>query len=75
MIATLLANLLRFVMLLLVQVLVLDHLDMARGWMVPYLYVLILLMLPFELPAWGHCSRERSRAWSWTSSATHRACT
>lgn len=53
MIATFLANLLRFIMLMLVQVLVLDHLDVARGWMVPYLYVLILLMLPFELPAWG----------------------
>lgn len=53
MIANLIANLSRFVVLMLVQVLVLDHLDVARGWMVPYLYVLFLLMLPFELPAWG----------------------
>lgn len=53
MIVTLIANLLRFLALMLVQVLVLDHLDVAQGWMVPYLYVLFLLMLPFELPAWA----------------------
>ena len=53
MIGTLIANVLRFAALLLLQVLVLDHLDVARGWMVPYLYVLFLLMLPFELPAWA----------------------
>ncbi|MEO8591603.1 MAG: hypothetical protein ABI432_19635 [Flavobacteriales bacterium] len=53
MIATILANLLRFAVLLLLQVLVLDHLDVANGYMVPYLYVLFLLMLPFELPAWA----------------------
>ncbi|MBK9174772.1 MAG: hypothetical protein IPM46_00235 [Flavobacteriales bacterium] len=27
--------------------------DLAHGWMVPYLYVLFLIMLPFELPAWA----------------------
>lgn len=53
MIATILANILRFLVLLLLQVLVLDHLDVANGYMVPYLYVLFLLMLPFELPAWA----------------------
>lgn len=53
MIVTLLANVFRFLALMLVQVLLLDHLDVARGWMVPYLYVLFLLMLPFELPAWA----------------------
>ena len=51
MIATILANVLRFMALMLLQVLVLDHLDIANGWMVPYLYLLFLLMLPFELPA------------------------
>jgi len=51
--ATVFANLLRFLLLLLLQVLVLDHLDVANGYMVPYLYVLFLLMLPFELPAWA----------------------
>lgn len=53
MIVPLFANLVRFVALMLLQVLVLDHLNVAHGWMVPYLYVLFLLMLPFELPAWG----------------------
>ena len=53
MIATILANLLRFVLLMLLQVLVLDHLDVANGYMMPYLYVLFLLMLPFELPTWA----------------------
>ena len=52
MITTIGANLLRFMVLLLLQVLVLDHLDVANGYMVPYLYVLFLLMLPFELPEW-----------------------
>jgi hypothetical protein len=53
MIGTIIANILRFVVLVLVQALVLDHLDVANGYMVPYLYVLFLLMLPFELPAWA----------------------
>jgi len=53
MIGTILANLLRFCVLILVQALVLDHLDVANGYLVPYLYVLFLLMLPFELPAWS----------------------
>ncbi|HRH67876.1 MAG: hypothetical protein JNL43_15655 [Flavobacteriales bacterium] len=56
MILTVLANLLRFLLLMLLQVLVLDHLDVANGFMVPYLYVLFLLMLPIELPAWAHLS-------------------
>lgn len=53
MIATVAANAVRFITLLLLQVLVLDHLRVLNGWMVPYLYVLFLLMLPFELPAWA----------------------
>ncbi|MCW5900219.1 MAG: hypothetical protein KIT10_13210 [Flavobacteriales bacterium] len=46
-------HIIRFVALLLVQVLVLDHLDVANGYAVPYLYILFLLLLPFELPAWA----------------------
>ncbi len=53
MIVTIIANVFRFIALMLLQVLVLDHLDIANGWMVPYLYLLFLLMLPFELPAWA----------------------
>ena len=52
MINTLLANIVRLISLVLIQVLLLDHLDVANGYMVPYLYVLFLLMLPFELPGW-----------------------
>lgn len=51
MIGTILANVGRLVALMLVQVLVLDHLDVANGLLVPYLYVLFLLLLPFELPS------------------------
>jgi len=53
MIGTILSNLLRFVLLVLLQALLLDHLDLANGWVVPYLYVLFLLMLPLELPDWA----------------------
>jgi rod shape-determining protein MreD len=53
MIGTIVANILRFVLLVLLQVLVLDHIDLANGWAVPYLYVLFLLMLPLELPDWA----------------------
>lgn len=51
MIGTILANVGRLIALMLVQVLVLDHLDVANGLLVPYLYVLFLLLLPFELPS------------------------
>jgi hypothetical protein len=51
MITTVLANIARLVLLILLQALVLDHLDVANGYMTPYLYVLFLLMLPFEVPA------------------------
>ncbi len=51
MIGIVFANFFRLVLLLLLQVLVLDHLDVANGYAVPFLYVLFLLMLPFELPA------------------------
>ena len=53
MIASVASNILRFVALILLQALVLDHLDVANGYMVPYLYILFLLLLPFELPAWS----------------------
>ena len=46
-------QLLRFLGLLLLQVLVLDHLDMANGYMIPYLYVLFLLTLPFSVAPWA----------------------
>ncbi|HNR54519.1 MAG TPA: rod shape-determining protein MreD [Flavobacteriales bacterium] len=53
MIGTILGHILRFIALILLQVLVLDHLDVLNGLMVPYLYVFFLLMLPIEMPAWA----------------------
>ena len=53
MIGTVLAHIIRFIVLILLQVLVLDHLDVLNGFMVPYLYVLFLLLLPIDLPAWA----------------------
>lgn len=50
MIGTIIANILRFLLLVLLQALVIDHIDLANGWLVPYLYVLFLLMLPLNTP-------------------------
>jgi rod shape-determining protein MreD len=52
MIGTILTNLARFIILVLVQVLLIDHIDLANGWVVPYVYVLFLLMLPLDIPHW-----------------------
>jgi hypothetical protein len=41
----------RFVVLILVQVLVLNHINFF-GYLDPYLYVLFILLLPFEIPGW-----------------------
>jgi rod shape-determining protein MreD len=53
MIGTVIANLLRFLLLVLLQALVIDHIDLANGWLVPYLYVLFLLMLPLNTTPWA----------------------
>ena len=53
MIATVRANIVRFIVLVLLQALVLDHIDLAHGWVVPYIYVLFILLLPFETPPWA----------------------
>ncbi len=42
---------LRFIILLLVQVLVLNHIHFS-GYINPYLYVLFILLLPFQTPNW-----------------------
>jgi rod shape-determining protein MreD len=44
-------NLFRFVMLTAVQVLVLDNIHL-HGLFNPYIYMLFILMLPLETPAW-----------------------
>ena len=42
----------RGVLLLLIQVLVLNQLDLFNGMVQPFLYIMILLLLPFETPNW-----------------------
>ncbi len=44
-------NVIRFVVLILLQVLVLNHIFLG-GYINPYLYVLFILLLPFESPKW-----------------------
>lgn len=44
-------NALRFFILLILQVFVLDHVHLG-GYINPYLYILFLLLLPFETPGW-----------------------
>jgi rod shape-determining protein MreD len=44
-------NIIRFLFLIFFQVLILDNIRIA-GYVNPYLYVLFILMLPFETPKW-----------------------
>ncbi|UCG28596.1 MAG: rod shape-determining protein MreD [Bacteroidales bacterium] len=44
-------NLLRFIILILFQVLVLNNIQFS-GYVNPFLYVLFILLLPFETPGW-----------------------
>ncbi|PLX03584.1 MAG: rod shape-determining protein MreD, partial [Marinilabiliales bacterium] len=44
-------NILRFIFLLLLQVLVLDHINFG-GFVNPYLFILFIILLPFETPNW-----------------------
>jgi len=46
-----LKNSIRFVILVLLQVLVLNQINFF-GYLDPYLYVLFILLLPFEVPGW-----------------------
>lgn len=46
-----LVNIMRFILLVLVQGLVLNHI-MFSGFINPYLYVLFILLLPFDTPKW-----------------------
>jgi rod shape-determining protein MreD len=46
------SNIIRFVFLVLLQGLVLNSINLG-GLINPYLYILILLMLPVELPSWA----------------------
>ena len=44
-------NTLRFIFLVLLQVLILNNIQLS-GYLNPFLYVLFILMLPFETPKW-----------------------
>src|ERR1051326_4039262 len=44
-------NSLRFLFLVLFQVLILNHIQLS-GYLNPFLYVLFILMLPFQTPDW-----------------------
>ena len=44
-------NISRFVVVVLFQVLVMDNV-MLNGYMVPYVYLLFILLMPFETPRW-----------------------
>jgi len=46
-----LINILRFVLLILLQVLVLNNINLG-GYLNPYVYVMFILLLPFETPKW-----------------------
>ena len=48
---TLIRNILRFVILLVVQLLVFDNL-LFGNYIHPYIYVLFVLLLPFDTPKW-----------------------
>ena len=45
------SNILRFIILILVQVTILDNINFG-GYVNPFLYVYFILLLPFEIPGW-----------------------
>lgn len=45
-------NILRFLVLILLQGLILNQVTLFGGQMIPFLYVLAILMLPIETPVW-----------------------
>src|SRR6056297_1010500 len=51
MIRLLARNIVRFIVILLVQVLLLDNV-LLGGYLNPYFYVLFILLMPFETPRW-----------------------
>lgn len=46
-----LKNIIRFILLVLIQVFVLNNIRI-NGYVNPYIYVLFILLLPFEIPGW-----------------------
>lgn len=52
MIADVIKITLRFVLLVLLQVVVINNINLANGLIVPFLYPLFILMLPLRTPGW-----------------------
>jgi rod shape-determining protein MreD len=46
-----LINIVRFIILVLLQVFILENINL-RGYINPYLYIYFILLLPFETPGW-----------------------
>ena len=44
-------NIVRFLVVILFQVLVMDNV-MINGYMIPYIYLLFIILMPFETPRW-----------------------
>jgi len=44
-------NIIRFIVLLLAQVLIFNNIEIG-GYIIPYIYILFIILLPFETPAW-----------------------
>ena len=44
-------NIVRFIIVIIFQILVMDNV-MINGYMVPYIYLLFILLMPFETPRW-----------------------
>ena len=44
-------NIIRFLILVLVQILILNNIQVS-GFIVPYFYILFILLMPFETPGW-----------------------
>jgi rod shape-determining protein MreD len=44
-------NIVRFIVVVIFQVLVMDNV-MISGYMIPYIYLLFILLMPFETPRW-----------------------
>lgn len=44
-------NILRFILLVLTQILIFNNIELG-GYLNPYIYILFIILLPFETPAW-----------------------
>jgi len=51
MIKLLARNIIRFAILVMLQILVLNNIQIS-GYIIPYIYILFILLLPFETPGW-----------------------